>query len=117
MTRWLAISSLENSEVVIKRHIWGVPRRYINTIRRVKPGGTVFVYVGQEVVDRGVLPPAITGAFEVTSEVYEDASRIFTAPAKLGNELFPLRIKLRPVKIFEPLAVSRRNISLNSKHF
>ena len=102
MTRWLAISSRENSEVVIKRHIWGVPRRYINTISRVKPGDTVLIYVGQKVIDREVLPPAITGAFEVTSEVYEDASRIFTAPAKLGNELFPLRIKLRPVKIFEP---------------
>jgi len=58
--------------------------------------------VGQKVVDREVLPPAITGAFEVTSEVYEDASRIFIAPAKLGDEFFPLRIKLIPVMIFEP---------------
>ncbi|MCK8517681.1 EVE domain-containing protein [Methanoculleus sp. 7T] len=102
MTRWLAISSRENSEVIIKRHTWGVPRRYINTISRVKPGDTVLVYVGQKVVDREVLPPAITGAFEVTSAVYEDASRIFTAPAKLGDEFFPLRIKLKPIKIFEP---------------
>jgi len=34
--------------------------------------------------------------------MYEDSSRIFTSPAKLGDEVFPLRIKLRPVKVFDP---------------
>ncbi|MBA7480667.1 hypothetical protein ES707_16129 [subsurface metagenome] len=102
MTRWLAISNRENSEVVIKKHIWGVPKRYINTISRVVPGDTVLVYVGQKVVDRDLLPPAITGAFEVTSKMYEDTSRIFTAPEKLGNEVFPLRIHLKPITIFNP---------------
>ncbi|WP_292520222.1 hypothetical protein [Methanoculleus sp.] len=35
--------------------------------------------------------------------MYEDASRIFTAPANLGNELFPPRISLRPIKVFTHL--------------
>ena len=61
------------------------------------------VYVGQQVIDRDTtLPPAITGCFEITSEVYEDTKPIFTAPPKLGAEVFPLRIKLRPIKIFDP---------------
>jgi len=93
MTRWLAISNQENSDIVIKRHVWGVPKRNINAISRVRPGDTVLVYVGQRVVDKEVFPPAITGVFEVTSEMYEDSSRIFAAPAKLGDEIFSLRIK------------------------
>jgi len=102
MTRWLAISNRENSDVVIKRHVWGVPKRYVNVISRVKPGDMILIYVGQKVVDKEILPPGITGAFEVTSEMYEDSSRIFTAPAKLGDEIFPLRIKLKPVTVFDP---------------
>ncbi|MDN7026127.1 EVE domain-containing protein [Methanoculleus sp. FWC-SCC1] len=102
MTRWLAISNRENSDVVIRKHVWGVPKRYANTIGRVQPGDTVLVYVGQKIVDRDVLPPALTGAFAVTSGVYEDTSRIFTAPQKLGDEVFPLRITLKPIKLFDP---------------
>jgi predicted RNA-binding protein len=102
MTRWLAISNRENSDVVIKKHIWGVPRRSINAINRVQLGDTILIYVGQKIVDKEVLPPAITGSFEVTSKMHENSSRIFISPAKLGDELFPLRIKLRPVKIFDP---------------
>jgi len=101
MTRWLAISNRENSEVVIKKQVWGVPKRHINAISRVVAGDTLLVYVGQKVVERETLPPAITGAFEVPSTMYEDASRIFTAPAKLGNEVFPLRISLKPIRIFD----------------
>lgn len=102
MVRWLAISNRENSDIVIKKHIWGVPRRSINVISRVQPGDTVLVYVGQKIVDKEVLPPAITGAFEVTSKMYEDSSRIFSSPAKLGDEIFPLRIKLGLIMVFDP---------------
>lgn len=103
MEHWLAISNRDNSKVVIKNHIWGVPKRHINTISKTKPGDTLLVYVGQQVIDRDTtLPPAITGCFEITSEVYEDTKPIFTAPPKLGAEVFPLRIRLRPIKIFDP---------------
>ncbi|MCK9317179.1 MAG: hypothetical protein M0P51_02260 [Methanoculleus sp.] len=34
--------------------------------------------------------------------MYEDASRIFTSPANLGDEVFPLRINLKPIRVFEP---------------
>ncbi len=103
MEHWLAISNRANSEITIKRQIWGVPKRYINQISKTRPGDTLLVYVGQQVVDKDTtLPPAITGSFEIVSEVYEDSSKVFTTPPKLGNETFPLRIKLRPIRIFDP---------------
>lgn len=103
MEHWLAISNRANSDITIKQRIWGVPKRSINQISRTRPGDTLLVYVGQQVIDRETtLPPAITGCFEITSEVYEDMPRIFTTPPKLGDEIFPLRIKLRPIRVFDP---------------
>lgn len=106
MIRWLAIANRENSDIMIKKKVWGVARRYVKQISKAKPGDILLVYVGQQVIDKDkILPPAITGCFEITSEVYEDTARIFTVPPKLGEELFPLRIKLKSLKIFkEPVA-------------
>jgi len=102
MTRWLAISNRENSEIVIGKNIWGVPRRRINQISKATPGDTLLLYVGQQVVDKDTtLPPAITGAFEVVSEMFEDTTKIFTSPPKLGDEIFPYRIQLKPIRIFD----------------
>lgn len=103
MTRWLAISNRANSDVTIKKQIWGVPKRYANMISKTQPGDTLLVYVGQQVIDKDTtLLPAITGCFEITSGPYEDAKPVFTAPPKLGNEIFPLRIKLKTVQVFDP---------------
>lgn len=101
MAMWLAISNRENSDISIRKHVWGVPRRYTNVIQRVKPGDIICMYVGQKLVDKEILPPAITSVFEVVSPVYEESSKIFTSPKKLGNEIFPLRIKLKPLTIFK----------------
>jgi|GEM_PF-7054148 len=60
MTRWLAISNRTNSDVTIKKHLWGVPKRAINQISKTHPGDTLLVYVGQQVIDRDTtLPPAL----------------------------------------------------------
>jgi len=101
MTRWLAISNRENSDVVIKKNVWGVPKRFVNQIGNTNQGDTLLIYVGQKVEKDNVLPPAITGEFEIASAVYEDDSKIFTSPPKLGDEIVPLRIKLKPIKIFK----------------
>jgi len=103
MTRWLAISNRTNSDITIKKQIWGVPKRAINQISKTQPGDTLLVYVGQQVIDKDTtLPPAITGCFEITSAVYEDAKPIFIAPPKLGAEVFPLRIKVKTIEVFDP---------------
>lgn len=102
MKRWLAISNRDNAAVVIKKNIWGIPKRSINQINGSKSGDTLLIYVGQKIIDKDTtLPPAIAGCFEIISKVYEDQSKIFISPPKLGNEIFPFRIKLKPIKIFD----------------
>ncbi len=46
-------------------------------------------------------PSRIVAVYEAASEVYRDSSRIFKSPKGMGNETFPLRIKLKLVKIFD----------------
>lgn len=103
--RWLCISTRANDEVTRKKHIWGVAKRFVNTIGRVKKGDTLLMYTMQEIIDREVIPSAITSIYEAISDVYEDESLLFSHPLRSpGNEVFPLRIKLKPVKVLaEPL--------------
>ncbi len=102
--RWLCISTRANDEVTRKKLVWGVANRYQNTIARVKKGDTLLMYTMQEIIDREIKPSAVTGIYEASSDFYEDVSPIFVTPQALGNEVFPLRIKVKPVKIFkEPI--------------
>lgn len=104
LTRWLCISTRANDEVTRKKNIWGVAKRFANTIAKVKKGDTLLMYTMQDIVDRKVILSAITGIYEVISNPYEDESPLFVTPKALGNEVFPLRIKVKPVKIFvEPI--------------
>jgi predicted RNA-binding protein len=100
MTHWIASSNRDNNKILEKKHIWGVPKRNKNLLHRVKPGDTILVYVRQEKEDDTILPSAITGAYEVVSEPYEDHSRLFVTPPQMGDEVFPFRMKVRPVAVF-----------------
>ncbi|MEI6840961.1 MAG: EVE domain-containing protein [Methanomicrobiales archaeon] len=102
MTHWLAISNRSNSEIVIKKNIWGVSNKYLLKISQVKPGDSLLLYTGQQMVEKELIPPKITAVFEITSNFYEDQSKIFTSPLKLGDEIFPYRIHLKLIKIFKP---------------
>ena len=77
-----------------------MPKRHKNTIAKVKPGDKLLIYVKQERKDKQILEPKIVGIFEVVSEPYEDSKRIFKSPPHL-NETYPLRIKIKPVKLGE----------------
>ena len=48
-----------------------------------------------------IKPSRIMAVYEAASEVFKDSSRIFKMPKGMSNETFPLRIKLKPVKVFE----------------
>jgi len=100
MTRWLAISNRTNWEITRKKNIWGVPQRNKSIIERVKPGDTVLIYVSQQKEGDNLLPSAVTGAFEVASEPYKERTKVFVAPEQMGDEVFPYRIKLKPIKVF-----------------
>jgi len=40
------------------------------------------------------------GEYKVT-ELFEDTSPLFIAPPQMGDEVFPYRFRLKPVKIFK----------------
>lgn len=105
MTIWIASTNRENWEVIKKNNLWGVPKRYKNSITRTRVGDKILIFVRQESVGGTILPSAITGTFEIVSDLFEDKSTVFIKPAFMsGKELFPYRVKLSPVKIFdEPL--------------
>ena len=91
----------ENWEVVKKKQVWGVPKRNHNIMQRVKPSDTILIYVRQEKVGNEVLPSAIMGDLEVTSEPYEEHTRIFGTPPQMGDEIFPYRVKVKPIHTFD----------------
>lgn len=101
MAYWLCITNEENWKVIKQKNIWGVPERHKNTIARVKPGDKLLIYLKQERDKDKIKEPRIVAVYEAVSEVFRDSSRIFKSPKGMGNETFPLRIKLKPVKIFE----------------
>jgi len=101
MTYWLCIANEENWKVIRERNIWGVPERHKNTITKVKPGDKLLIYLKQESIGGEVKPSRIVAAYEATSGVFRDSSRIFRSPPGMGDEIFPLRVKLKPVKIFD----------------
>ena len=112
MTIWIASTNRENWEVIEKKNLWGVPKRNKNSIERSNPGDKILIFVRQEKTDVGagkgmnagdeIIPSAITGAFEIISEPFEDESLVFKKPPTMpGEEFFPYRVKLNPVEIFE----------------
>ena len=104
MTHWIASSNRANQKILDQKQIWGVPKRNKALMNRVKPGDTILMYVRQEKEGDTTLPSAITGAYEVVAEPYEDHSPLFVTPPHMGDEVFPYRMKVRPVAVFaEPL--------------
>ena len=61
----------------------------------------MLIYIKQERDKDRIVEPRIVAVYEASSEVFKDSSRIFKTPEGMGNETFPLRIKLKPIKIFE----------------
>jgi len=101
MAYWLCITNEDNWKVIKERNVWGVPERHKNTIAKVKPGDKLLIYLKQERDKDEVKEPRIVAVYEATSEVFRDSSKIFKSPKGMGNETFPLRIKLKSVKIFD----------------
>ncbi len=104
MTYWFASSNRDNWEIIKKKNIWGIPKRNKSIIERVNPGDKILIYVSQKKENDEILPSAITGAFEIISKGYENMTPLFITPEKMGNEVFPYRVRLKPIRIFkEPL--------------
>lgn len=101
MSHWLCVTTEENWRVIKERNVWGVPERHKNTIERVKPGDKLLIYVKQRREKEKIVEPKIVATYEATSEVFRDGSRIFKSPPNMNRESFPLRIRLKPLRIFQ----------------
>ncbi|MBR1368483.1 hypothetical protein RJ53_02770 [Methanocalculus chunghsingensis] len=105
MTYWFASSNRDNWEIIRQKNIWGIPKRNKSIIDRVTPGDAILIYVAQQKDGDEILPSAVAGAFEVVSDGYEDSAPLFITPERMGDEVFPYRMKLKPIKVFkEPVA-------------
>lgn len=102
--RWLCISTRANNKITQQENIWGVAHQYEKTILKVKMGDILLMYTMRKLVNNEIMPSAVNGVYEVISDVYEDATSLFETPKGMGEEKFPLRVKVKPVKIFkEPI--------------
>ena len=101
MAYWLCITTEENWKVIKDKNIWGVPARHENTIKKVNIGDKLVFYLKQEKVEDEVKEPRIAGIFEVVSEPFRDSTRIFSSKGMKTNEIFPWRVKIKPIKIFD----------------
>ena len=99
MTHWIASTNRQNWKIIQTHNIWGIAKRHKNTHARVQRGDTLVIFVSQQKEGEKILPSAITGAYEIT-DIYEDITPLFTAPPQMGDERFPYRFKLKPLKIF-----------------
>ncbi len=68
---------------------------------KLKKGDRCLIYVKQERIGNELKESRIVGEYDVESEVFKDSSRIFKSPPNMGNESFPYRIKLKPIKVFK----------------
>lgn len=100
MAYWVASGNRTNWEVVKKHNIWGVPKRSQALHGRVKIGDTILIYTRAEIHGKEIYPSSIRGEFIVT-ETFIDNSQIFTPTPQMGNESFPYRFRLKPVKIYK----------------
>jgi predicted RNA-binding protein len=100
MAIWIASGNRENGEVARKHNIWGVPKRSKGLHSRVKVGDTILMYARSETHAKEVFPSIILGEYTVT-ELFEGTSPLFIASPQMGDEVFPYRFRLKPVKIFK----------------
>lgn len=101
MTYWLCITNEENWNVVKTKNVWGIAERHRNMIAKVRTGDTLLMYLKQEKINDEINESRIAGVFEAASAVYSNNKKIFEVPKGMGNERFPLRVKLKPVTIFK----------------
>ncbi|MBN1167592.1 MAG: EVE domain-containing protein [Methanospirillaceae archaeon] len=100
MTNWIASTNRTNWEIIKQKNIWGIPKRNVSIHSRVHPGDRLLIFISQQKESETLLPSAITGSYEIT-KCYVDEKPLFIPPPQMGNERFPYRFSLKPLKIFK----------------
>lgn len=103
MNHWIASTNRTNWAIIKQNNIWGIPKRNVSIHSRVHPGDHLLIFISQQKEGDTLLPSAITASYEIT-QTYIDDTPLFTPPPQMGDERFPYRFKLKPIKVFkEPL--------------
>jgi len=87
---WLCVTNEENWNIVKEKGIWGVPKKSKKQIESVKIGDQIVFYV---------IPKRISGIFEAISNAFESQDILFKWDEFGRNEIFPYRIKIKPVYV------------------
>jgi predicted RNA-binding protein len=84
----MCVTNEENWDVIKRQNIWGVPDRDKQRVQAVKAGDILVIYV---------MPKKIGGIFEATSQSFESQDKLFSWGDFGREELFPYRVKMRPL--------------------
>jgi predicted RNA-binding protein len=96
MNYWLFITTRENWVITRKKKILGVAERHRNALSRVQKGDKCVIYIKR--AERVPLfLSAVSGGYELISDVYYDNRRIFNMDSATVEETYPLRLKLKLV--------------------
>ena len=109
MEYWFCISNEENWQIIKKANVWGVSEHWKKRLEQIKPGDHLVLYVKQiKEKHLEIVPPRIVGIFEVVSKPYSDKQRLFKSHKE--GEIYPFRIKIKPIKIAEKIISFRELI-------
>jgi len=95
MTYWIVVGSEENMRIAEARgfDIFGFKSTRLSEVSRMRPGDKLVFYL-TKIMKFG-------GMAEVTSEYFEDHTKVFKSEKKPGED-YPFRVKARPETILQP---------------
>jgi predicted RNA-binding protein len=102
MRYWIYVTNSDNWAVTKKTNILGASARHRNACSKVKKCDNCLVYVKGAVVAGERINPKIVAEYEIASTVFEDSTKMFLAPSNAPHETFRWRLRLEPVRVFEP---------------
>lgn len=102
MSYWIYVTNSENWVVTKKTNILGASAKNKNSLFRVKKGDKCLVYIKGEKIAGETVGPKIVAQYIIASTVFEDSKKMFIAPPDTPKVTFPLRVRLEPVREFEP---------------
>ncbi len=102
MAAWLCVTNRENFKIIRDEKMWGVSERHAQIMMgEVKVDDLCVFYLKGEGPYSDRKKAGIGGIFTVISAPFRDYSDTFTSKPRI-DELYPCRVHIQCVKIFEP---------------
>ena len=122
MLGWLCVSNRINFEIVKKTCVWGVSEFHKTQLARTNIGDRCAFYLVEERYETQKRKPSIGGIFEILSDQYIDHSKLFAPRKQRSLEIYPYRINIKPLQVFEPELpfkplVPKLNFIVNKRHY